>query len=85
MDDAEYGLWSEANATIRPVHNQAKRPCSDCPMAYFEEMRAAGCCDGVPRNARGQLPHSIALMRRREMWAAAKRRQRDKRLDVAFA
>ena len=66
---------TRANATIRPVHNQAKRPCSDCPLAYFEEMRAAGCCDGVPR-MRVKLPPTVALMRRRELWARVKRKQR---------
>ena len=75
MDDTEYALWSEANATIRPVHNQAKRPCSDCPLAYFEEMRAAACCDGFPR-MRVSLPPTIQSMRRREQWREAKKRQR---------
>jgi hypothetical protein len=47
MDDAEYAGWVAANARLRVVH-QAPRPCSDCPLAFYEEMQAAGTCDGAP-------------------------------------
>jgi hypothetical protein len=47
MDDAEYAGWVAANERLRVVH-QAPRPCSDCPLAFYEEMQAAGTCDGAP-------------------------------------
>jgi hypothetical protein len=47
MDDAEYALWVEGNQRLRVAY-QAVRPCSDCPLSFYGEMRAEGRCDGDP-------------------------------------
>ena len=48
MDDAEYVLWDAANQTVTGT-GRARRPCSDCPLSFYQEMSRIGCCDGVPQ------------------------------------
>jgi hypothetical protein len=75
MDDAEYALWSAANATIKPRHAQARRPCSDCPLSFFQEMTAVGRCDGMPQM---RMPGPMSPARLRAQWSAAQMRRRER-------
>jgi hypothetical protein len=71
MDDTEFSLWQQANQ-VAPPSARARRPCSDCPVSYFVEMRAAGCCDGFPK----MRVRNETTDERRMKWAAAQRRRR---------
>jgi hypothetical protein len=75
MDDTEYDLWQAANRSITAASVRATRPCSDCPLAFYEEMRAAGTCDGVPGMRVRREPDAYRLHLRR-LWAEAQARRR---------
>lgn len=67
MTQDEFDGWSAHNAVLR---NASPLPCQDCPVAFAQEMRAAGCCNGEP----GSMIRSNATDRRRAQWREAKRR-----------
>jgi hypothetical protein len=79
MDDAEYALWDKANRAITAASSRAKRPCSDCPLSYYHQMRSENRCDGVPKMRIKKTPDE-RRMQLRVMWkaAAARRRARAK-------
>lgn len=47
MTAEEHRLWIEANGLLND-HLQARRPCEDCPIAWADERRAEGRCNGTP-------------------------------------
>ena len=49
MTDREFLLWQRANWHISDHRLRASRPCLDCPMAFADEMRLAGRCNGTPK------------------------------------
>lgn len=60
MTADEARLWDAAN---RYMVHRAASPCDDCPLAFAREMRALGCCDGVPGPKVGRP--SMGAVRRR--------------------
>lgn len=46
MPAADFAEWQAFNE--RTAGGRASRPCEDCPLAYAEEMRAKGMCNGEP-------------------------------------
>lgn len=59
MTADELRLWREANAVIAVTRNTSDRPCRDCPVTFATEMRAKGCCNGVP-SERGRATSALS-------------------------
>lgn len=49
MDDAEWVQWKAANDSTTFANLRATSPCADCPVAFSNEMKAIGRCNGVPK------------------------------------
>jgi hypothetical protein len=82
MTPAELEGWRVADARYRKGPSTGN-PCLDCPLAFAEEMRAVGCCNGRPGrySMLDPQPHRYddALARieaRRRAWRMSKRRIR---------
>jgi hypothetical protein len=45
MTPAELAGWAAANRRLR---RRAGLPCVDCPASFAAQMRAVGCCNGIP-------------------------------------
>lgn len=65
MDEAELGLWLDANRRVAMV-DQAPRPCDDCTVAFALSMGER--CNGVP-GAQDTPDHAL----RRQWWAERSR------------
>jgi hypothetical protein len=52
MEPEDWADWQAMNPRISEAGGFAPRPCTDCPIAFADEMRAVGKCNGTP----GQQP-----------------------------
>jgi hypothetical protein len=61
-------------------------PCFDCPVEFHLAQRAAGSCDGEPRETGGRrltYPADVARARRLEQWREYRKRKRAKERAIA--
>lgn len=80
MTPEEWTGWTAANNVLS---SPAASPCSDCPMAFANAMRAVGCCDGTPgiQIGRPRLATSpVAYVGRRSKYATDAERTAARRL-----
>lgn len=91
MTAEELAGWHAANANIYSNRERAARPCHDCPLAFAQEMRGLGCCNGEPHRRGGYAidPRPVVhrrssryadaetrLRARREQWRLSSQRRR---------
>jgi hypothetical protein len=81
MTPAERAEWDKHNKDSGPY--RAESPCEDCTVTFYNEMVAAGTCDGHPK---GFDPRNIrAGVKARwedKEWAAARRAEMSKAATV---
>lgn len=76
MTPDELRLWHEANWIAK---DRSDVPCRDCPLTFAVEMRAEGCCNGVPLEGRTGRPPMNEQTQRQRQWALASRNYRARR------
>ena len=78
MTPDELALWHEQAARVRSLFDRraATDPCADCTVAFSDEMRAQGRCNGTP----GVTAPPIDLTKRR----AETRRESNRRCQARW-
>ncbi len=82
MTPDELALWNEAAAYLRNWGGRATLdPCADCTVAFSDEMRALGRCNGIPGESR-PVPYELTPPeKRRESNRRCQQRYRERHQD----